>query len=51
VSVCLPDWVFITTLLVLGARGVLRDLVEHDGLSGLLSGSGGSGRGQDREKN
>jgi hypothetical protein len=50
VSVCLPDWVFITTLLVIGARGVLRDLVEHDGLRGLLSGSSGSGRGEDREK-
>jgi hypothetical protein len=37
--ICTPDWVFVTIILAAGARGVLRDAVEHDGLLGMVSGS------------
>jgi hypothetical protein len=49
--VCLPEWLVVVLVLAAGARGVLRDLIEHDGLSGVLRGSdSGPGSGPDEPK-
>lgn len=51
-TVELPAWLVLVLVLSAGMRGVLRDLIEHNGLSGILRGStGDEGSGsQDDEK-
>jgi hypothetical protein len=39
VIVELPAWLVALLVLTAGARGVLRDAVEHNGLLGLLKGN------------
>jgi hypothetical protein len=38
-EICLPEWLVAVLILATGARGVLRDLVEHDGIRGVVRGS------------
>jgi len=51
VTIELPAWLVVTLVLAAAARGVLRDLIEHGGLRGLLRGSTGSEKAGSDEKN